>query len=146
MKLVRILACIALLPMAGCVTPGNLQGSSPTPAENKLTVGTVQKEIKQGMTQTQVAEILGSPNIVSSDGPKKETWIYDKVSSETIYSTTSSGVHALVIGAGPALAGGAVGGINKNSGVTRSSQRTITVIIKFDSGKVYDFSYHASSF
>ena len=31
--------------------------------ENRLTVGTVQKEIKRGMSSAEVAEILGSPNI-----------------------------------------------------------------------------------
>ena len=34
---------------------------------NNLTVGTVQKEIKNGMSGAEVASALGSPNIVSTD-------------------------------------------------------------------------------
>lgn len=37
----------------------------------RLELGNVQKEISEGMAQDQVAMILGSPNIVTSDKDKK---------------------------------------------------------------------------
>lgn len=111
-----------------------------------MTVGTVQKEIKQGMTQTAVVEAMGSPNIVTSDAPGQETWIYDKVSTDTAYSTSSGGVNALILGAGGGIAGGVVPGYGESSGATSRTQRTLTVIIKFKEGKVHEFSYHSSKF
>ena len=111
-----------------------------------MTVGIVQKEIRKGMTQTAVAQVLGSPNIVSSDGPGQETWIYDKISSDTAYSTSSGGVQTLILGWGGSVAGGMASGYNESSGAVTRTQRTLTVIIKFKKGKVDDFSYHSSQF
>ncbi len=42
-----------------------------------MTVGIVQKEIRIGMSQADVAAALGSPNIVTRDSEGKETWIYE---------------------------------------------------------------------
>ena len=99
-----------------------------------MTVGTVQREISKGMDQASVAEILGSPNIVSKDKEGQETWIYDKVASEVSYSTGSSGIVGLLIGGG-------------SSGAAASSQKTLTVVIKYDDQQLVDsFSYHTSSF
>lgn len=95
-----------------------------------MSVGTVQKSIKNGMSSVEVAEALGSPNIVQNDG-MGEVWIYDKISSQASYSR-SSGTLILVSG---------------RSGAASSSQRTLTVIIKFDEeSKVRKFSYHTSRF
>lgn len=111
-----------------------------------MTVGIVQKEIKQGMTQTAVVEVMGSPNIVTSDAPGRETWIYDKVSTDTAYSTSSGGVNALILGAGSGIAGGIAPGYGESSGTASRTQRTLTVIIKFKEGNVHEFSYHSSKF
>ena len=43
--------------------------------EDRLTVGKVQGEIKVGMAASQVAELLGSPNIVTTDEKRREVWI-----------------------------------------------------------------------
>src|SRR3954451_9868103 len=60
--------------------------------DDRLTVGTVQREIKIGMTNSAVEEILGSPNMVTTDSQRRESWIYDKVSTEKAYSTSSGGL------------------------------------------------------
>ena len=52
---------------------------------DKLTVGTVQREIRVGMSGAQVAEILGSPNIVTTDEKGREVWVYDRISTESVY-------------------------------------------------------------
>ena len=55
-----------------------------------MTVGVVQREIHTGLTQDQVAEALGSPNIVTRDASGNETWIYDKIATEASYSNSSA--------------------------------------------------------
>lgn len=137
-----------LVPFAlwGCASATKHHESLPSTQERQMTVGTVQKEIRQGMAQTAVAEVMGAPNIVSSDGPGREAWIYDKVSTETAYSTSSGGVQALVLGWSGSMVGGVSPGYEAGSGATSRTQRTLTVIIKFREGKVYDFSYHSSKF
>jgi outer membrane protein assembly factor BamE (lipoprotein component of BamABCDE complex) len=114
---------------------------------DRVSVGTVQREIRVGMTSAEVAEILGAPNIVSTDAERREVWIWDKVSSEVSYSRSSGVVAGLLVGgSGGGAAGGAAGG-SKSAGASRSSQRTLTVIVKFnDAGLVRDFSYRTSSF
>lgn len=119
--------------------------------DDKLTVGTVQREIRVGMTSAEVVQVLGAPNLVSTDENRRENWVYDKISTETIYSSSSGGVNALVLGGGligSAAAGGGVGaGYSSGAGANSTSQRTLTIIIKYDeNSRVRDFSYRSSSF
>jgi len=110
---------------------------------DRVTVGMVQREIRVGMPTAEVAAILGAPNIVSTDADRNEVWIWDKVSNEVSYSRSSGVIAGLVIGG----SGGGAGGGSKSAGASRSSQRTLTVIVKFDdAGLVRDFSYRTSSF
>ncbi len=110
---------------------------------DRVSVGTVQREIRVGMPSAEVAGILGAPNIVSTDAERNEVWIWDKISSEVSYSRSSGVVAGLVVGS----SGGGAGGGSKNAGAASSSQRTLTVIVKFDdAGLVRDFSYRTSSF
>jgi outer membrane protein assembly factor BamE (lipoprotein component of BamABCDE complex) len=129
MKRTRILsAALALLALAACSSP-------PPPEEDKLTVGTVQREIKVGMDAASVAEILGSPNIVTTDEQRREQWIYDKISSDRVDTSSSIGGGIIIFGGG------------KSSRSTSANQRTLTIIIKFDEEKkVRDFAYNYSSF
>ncbi len=143
---------LAFLFLNGCMTASRhaadvqqgLQG-------DRLTVGTVQKEIRQGMSGAEVAQVLGSPNIVSTDEKGREVWIYDKISTDRVYSTSYGGIAALIFGGGVtggAAAGGVLSGSeNYNAGAESTSQRTLTVIIKFDENrKVREFAYHSSRF
>lgn len=75
------MAMVAALLAACAGAPGS-------DADRNLTVGTVQKEIRVGMTGAEVAEVLGSPNIVSTDENRNEVWIYDKISSQTVQTDT----------------------------------------------------------
>lgn len=109
----------------------------------RVTVGTVQKEIRVGTAAADVAGILGSPNIVTNDEENRQTWIYDKISTEVAYSRSSGGVAGLVFGG----SGGGIGTGSASSGATKTSQRTLTVVIKFDRDeRVRDFAYHTSRF
>ena len=123
-----------------------VSGCTQTQEGSKLTVGTVQKQIRKGMTQTAVAQTLGSPNIVSSDGPGQETWIYDKVSTEAAY-TTGSGSVLFLIGWATSSADHGFGTLFTGStGTASRTQKTLTVVISFKEAKVYDFSYHSTRF
>ncbi len=116
-----------------------------------LTVGTVQKEIRVGMSGANVAQVLGSPNIVTTDEKRREVWVYDRISTERVYSADSGGISSLFLGGGT-IGDGALGGVlgsgyNSGSGAASTTQKTFTVIIKFDEQKlVRDFAYHTSRF
>jgi len=110
---------------------------------DRVTVGTVQREIKLGMSGADVAGVLGSPNIVTTDNERRETWVYDKISTEVAYSKSGGSIVGLIFSS----SGGGLGGGYSKAGATSTTQRTLTVVIKFDNdGLVRDFSYHASQF
>ena len=132
----------ALLALAGCSATQH-RAEVQDDAVDRVSVGTVQREIRVGMSSAEVAGILGAPNIVSTDAERREVWIWDKISNEVSYSRSSGVVAGLVVG----NSGGGAGGGSKNAGAASSSQRTLTVIVKFDdAGLVRDFSYRTSSF
>lgn len=143
----------AALIIAGCQTASEhaQEIRNARDSGDKLTVAKVQRKIRVGMSSADVVQTLGSPNMVTTDGKRRENWVYDKISTEIVYSESAGGVNALVLGGG--LVGGALlgggGGANYGSGAgaRSTSQRTLTIIIKFDKhSKVRDFAYRSSSF
>lgn len=156
MKLARSMKKISVLVMpffllVACSGVAHHKQGVNSEAGDRMTVGTVQKEIRVGMSGADVAAVLGSPNIVSTDDERREVWIYDKISTQTAYSADSGGVAALILGGWVGGSGG-VGGTgsgsyNSGSGASATTQKTLTIIIKFDHNrKVRDFSYHTSTF
>jgi outer membrane protein assembly factor BamE (lipoprotein component of BamABCDE complex) len=136
--------------LSGCMTAAQHAAQLPSASERQMTLGVAQKEIKKGMSQGDVAAVLGAPNIVSQDADGRETWIYDKIATEVAYSqsSVSGGIGGLLIGVGAGVGGGALGGIgaSQSAGAASQTQRTLTVVIKFRNGLVDDMSYHSSSF
>ena len=111
--------------------------------DDRLTVANVQREVRNKMSGAEVIEVLGSPNIISTDENGWEVWVYDRISTDVSYSKSSAGIIGLIFGG----SGGGLGGGRLNSGASSKSQRTLTVAIKFDeSKKVRDFAYHTSRF
>jgi outer membrane protein assembly factor BamE (lipoprotein component of BamABCDE complex) len=136
-------AVLATVLAAGCSATHHAGDVRAADNIDRVTVGTVQKEIRLGMSAADVASALGSPNIVTTDEQRHETWIYDKISNDVTYSRSSGTVVGLIFGSS---AGGAGVG-STSAGSSSSSQRTLTVVIKFDgSNAVRDFSYHTSRF
>ena len=118
---------------------------------DKLSVAAVQREIRVGMSGADVVAVLGSPNMITTDSERRETWVYDRIVTERVYSTSNGGLGlglgGLVGGADGGVAGGLSGSGSHGAGAMSTSQRTLTVIIKFDhDGRVRDFSYRQSSF
>lgn len=143
---------ICLVTLVGCQTASEHARDVELAKENqsqKLTVGTVQREIYTGMTATEVIKVMGSPNIVTKT-EVGENWVYDRFSTDTVYSRSEGGVSFLALGGalvGSGLAGGAVSpSYSQGSGATSTTQRTLTVIIEFSNGTVERFDYHASRF
>jgi outer membrane protein assembly factor BamE (lipoprotein component of BamABCDE complex) len=138
---------LAAAALGGCMTAAQHRADVESDSGDRLTVGTVQKEIRVGMTGAEVAAVLGSPNIVTTDEDRREVWIYDKISTTVAYSSSSGGLSALIFGAGSDVGGGVGGSGSRSAGAAASNQKTLTVIIKFDADKkVRDFAYHTSSF
>ena len=105
-----ILACTAaILAGAGCQSAGQHRADVRDESIDRLTVGTVQREIRVGMPGAEVARVLGAPNVVTTDEARREVWVYDKVATETVYSSSAGGVAALVLAGGADVAGGAAG-------------------------------------
>jgi outer membrane protein assembly factor BamE (lipoprotein component of BamABCDE complex) len=137
------LVALAVLLTAGCSATHHSADVRAANDVDRVTVGTVQKEIRIGMSAASVATALGSPNIVTTDTERRETWIYDKIASDVTYSRSSGTVVGMIFGS----SGGGAGVGSTSAGSTSSSQRTLTVIINFDAiNEVRDFSYHTSRF
>jgi outer membrane protein assembly factor BamE (lipoprotein component of BamABCDE complex) len=136
------------LQLTSCAMPAEDHRSAVSGSGNDhLTVGTIQREIKIGMTNSEVAEILGSPNMVTTDDQRRESWIYDKIATEKAYSMSSGGLGLIFGGIGIPVGGIGGSGYSRGSGGSSTTQHTLTIIIKFDEhGHVRDYAYHSSSF
>lgn len=153
-KLNFCMAAAAISLLAGCQSASQHAADvrAAQDSGDKVTVGTVQREIRIGMSSTQVVEVLGAPNMVTTDEKRRESWVYDKIATDTVYSSSSGGVNALILGGGlvggAGVLGGAGGaGYGSSAGARSTTQRTLTIIIKYDeASKVRDFSYRSSSF
>jgi outer membrane protein assembly factor BamE (lipoprotein component of BamABCDE complex) len=144
---------LALFSISACESVGEhaKQVRDAKAEGDRVTVGTVQREIKVGMSSAEVVGVLGAPNMVTTDSQRRENWVYDKISTERVYSASSGGVSSLFLGGaivGPGLVGGGGGvGYSSGAGASSTSQKTLTIIIKYDKGgKVRDFAYRYSSF
>lgn len=146
-----ILSAVLSMLLFGCMSTEQHRAAVSNPTGDRVTVGTVQREIRVGMSSAEVIQVLGSPNIVTTDEQRRESWVYDKFATESAYSTSQGGISALILGGaagGAGLVGGALApSYGQSSGAVSTSQRTLTIIIKFDDSKrVRDFAYRTSSF
>ena len=120
--------------LSGCIMTHPTNAGRDADA-TQLTVGKVQGEIKEGMPASDVAAILGSPNIVTTDEKRREVWIYDKVSSNRVDTRNSAYGTLILFGA------------SSRQNESTSTQKTLTIIIKFDEQKmVRDFAYNYTQF
>jgi outer membrane protein assembly factor BamE (lipoprotein component of BamABCDE complex) len=89
----------------------------------RITLGAAQSQLKNGMTGDEVIAVMGSPEIVTQQEDKSETWVYDKNFSE---QESASGLF---------------------SSVETKSQKSFIVTIKFDTDRrVKDISYRQTSY
>lgn len=120
------LTVVTALVCVGCEATYHARETQRGLDGDRLTLGIVQREIRKGMSSAEVAEALGSPNVVSTDEQGRQVWIYDKTATDVVVSGSSWFVRA---------------------GASSRSQRTLTIIIKYDDdGRVRDVAYHSSRF
>ena len=137
----------ALVAVALAVVPVTAAEREKAEAPRAFTLGLVQKALRAGLAQADVAERLGSPNIVARETDGREAWVYDKVSSETETSGERVGVGGAASGAGGSVWGLLGVSAGKRSERSRSSQRTLTVVVRFSAaGTVESFTWHDSRF
>lgn len=130
------------LLIAICAISVVLPACAPSPTKpvtarnSELTHGNVQMNLKVGeTTQTQVLETFGAPNITSMDSSGQEVWTYQR--HATVSQSSSSDNYWTII-----LAGG-----KSEAAGFEQTQRTMTLIIKFDAKKVVsDFRSRSSEF
>ena len=135
MKIKYLIGLLLVLLLSGCMTAQEHREAVQDGSNDRVTVGNVQREIKIGMAGSDVARVLGSPNIVTTDDERREVWIYDKFSTDTTVSENSGFGSLIILGS------------SVRAGSSSTTQRTLTVIIKFDKEKkVRDFAYHTSRF
>lgn len=126
-------AAIAAVSLAGCAT-------APAPVDTRnsaLTSGNVSMNLVVGQTnQAEVLEKFGAPNIVTMDGQRNEVWSYQRHATVSQASGGSSYWTIVLVGSGQYAEG------------FQQSQRTITLIIKFDpkTKVVSDFHSRTSDF
>lgn len=139
-------ASLMILFSAGCASTHARNVQSGLEGD-RLTLGNVQREIHKGMSNADVVESLGSPNIVTTDEEGRENWVYDKFATDVVSSSSGWSI----FGAGAGVTGGALIGVGgtggANAGASSTSQRTLTIIVKFDENhRVRDFAYRSSRF
>jgi outer membrane protein assembly factor BamE (lipoprotein component of BamABCDE complex) len=120
-------------------------------SSGNMTLGQIQQAVVKGATKDQIVEKLGSPNMVTSSKENSETWIYDKVSSTTETKAEESSASTSVGGVVGILGIVGIGGksdASKSEAGNRvvSSQKTLTLIIKFKGDRVESFATRMSSF
>jgi outer membrane protein assembly factor BamE (lipoprotein component of BamABCDE complex) len=111
-----------------------------------LTLGKIQQSVKKGVTKEKILEELGSPNMVTGSSADQETWIYDKVNSTTQTEAKAEsgsvigGVFLGIIGAGGQSS------TSTSGATTTTSQKTLTLIIRFKGDTVDSYATRMSSF
>ena len=139
MRQMRVLTVVALatLLMGGCQSAAEhaasvQAGMDPT---GRLTLGAVQREIRVGMSGADVTRALGAPNMVTTDDKRREVWVYDRIGTDYVHSSSAGGASILLLG------------VESSAGAASTTQRTLTVVIYYDeAGRVRDFAYRSSTF
>lgn len=111
-----------------------------------LTLGKIQQSVKKGVTKEKILEELGSPNMVTGSSADQETWIYDKVST-TVQAEAKNESNTIIGGVFAGIIGiGGKSSSENSTGTTTTSQKTLTLIIKFKGDSVESFATRMSSF
>jgi outer membrane protein assembly factor BamE (lipoprotein component of BamABCDE complex) len=147
LRITGVLALAAIACASGAPAAGEERADRTGAGGTAFTLGRVQRELRPGLSQAEVVERLGSPNILTRDAAGREAWVYDRVSSEVEVSSAGLGIGGAGTGAGGSFAGVVGVHAGKHSEKRRSSQRALTVVIRFSAaGAVESFSWHDSRF
>lgn len=142
---------ISLLPVAliavACTSAPQHRADVQDDSADRVTVGVVQKDIYIGMPSSAVIASIGSPNVVTTSEERNEVWVYDKLATDVVHSESSSSIWGVIFGPIGSAGGSGSGNARRSSGATSTSQRTLTIVVRFDADhRVNDFAYHSSRF
>ena len=141
-----IIAITFSIIMFNCAPPEPIIIEIPVEKNDKLTLGKVQSQIKKGMNQTEVLEVLGSPNIVTKNSNGNEVWTYDKIGTSQSSSNEASATYGqsqLGRGFWAFLFGGTTNSVQSSSNRVAES-KSLTVIITYNTEKIIsDFTYQS---
>lgn len=148
----KIIALLFVLTLAsGCTMAQQHRAAVTDESADRVSIAAVQRDIKNGMSSAEVVEVLGAPNLVTVDKQRRETWVYDKIATLTVYSFSGVNAEAKAYAGTShknwdgAIGGGAGGEIG--AGAQTTVERTLTIVIKFDNkGLVRDYAYRQTSF
>ena len=142
------MASVTLVVLAfGSVAAGAGEKSVAKDGTALFTLGLVQKQLRPGLSQADVVEKLGAPNILTRDAAGRESWVYDKVASEVELSSAGVGVGGFGSGVGSTFMGLLGVTAHKRSDKARTTQRTLTVVVRFSAeGTVEGYTWHDSRF
>ncbi len=131
MKSLMSQACAALL-IAGSLFQAGCASSNQAPQKSNLSFGAIKKTIVKGKTsQSEVVQLLGSPNIVTKNKDNQEVWTYSRQSVDS----ESGG-----FGGGLVFFGG-------NKAFSSQSSNSFDLIITFDTKDVVrDYSVVQAQF
>ena len=124
---------LVFLLLTGCFGSGDIDTlDDPAPASSSRSgsadVQPGQKEIRIGMSASQLNQTLGQADSITTDSSGKEVWTYERKSADFVYT---AGQELIIGGYMPNAQGGA----------------PLTVVITFDAGrKVANFSYNQIPF
>lgn len=89
--------------------------------KSNLSVGTIKKGIVENKTtQTEILEMFGSPNLITTGSDGSEVWSYNKSSYDGAANSKSSGLWVLLASS------------SNSSVVSTSSTSSLDLIIKFN--------------
>ena len=133
--------------LIGCaVSMDKVNSSLEQDKKNSLTLGKIQLTLKKGISQDEIVISMGSPNMVTVDSSGLETWIYDKISTEETSANASNNASILGGGVGSKIGIGGVLGSSGSAAKKITSQKTLTVVLKFKEKKLDSYTYNASKF
>ena len=145
MKNFTIIISVTIL-MLSCTPPEPIIIEVPVEKKDNLSLGKVQSQIKKGMNQTEVLEVLGSPNIVTKNSNGDEVWTYDRIGTfQSSSNNASATIGQAQLGRGfwAFLFGGTTNSVQSNSDRNTES-KSLTVIITYNESKVVsDFTYQS---
>jgi len=123
-----------LIMLSGCASSETHRNELASTQERQELKKESQK-ITKGMSQNEVKNILGNPDMVTNGKDGEESWVYSKMATEVSLSKDSGGAGFLLIGGG------------SSAGAEHSTNKTLTVIITFDSNKkVISYKYNENQF
>jgi hypothetical protein len=126
-------AGLLILALAGCAAPPR---DPPATSPNPLTHGNVQLNLKAGeTTQAEVLEAFGAPNVTTIDASGEEIWTWQRHATVSRHSSNRNYWTVVLLGG------------SSNADGFEQTQRTMTLIVRFDAHKIVsDFRSRNSEF